>query len=188
MQCFMVHPTSRFAVSLRRYASGSACTGKFGYHNAVTGKLEEVQSAHNADRPVNGDVHPHDDPRWPTKCDHCDYVFTDGDTWQYRAEEIYISEDGREMLLSDRTPGMMYFVTWRTARLSPHYESTWKEKRPPLQVVCPNGKEWCVDAISSNGDGWVVTGEPPSITCSPSIAVPGYHGFLQNGIFTADIG
>ncbi|WP_158810443.1 hypothetical protein [Beijerinckia sp. L45] len=71
--------------------------------------------------------------------------------------------------------------------LSPHYWRDWADKRPPICVVCPNGELWEIDRTSSNGDGWVVTGDLPDITCSPSIVVPGYHGFLRGGEFTADI-
>ena len=71
--------------------------------------------------------------------------------------------------------------------LSIHYWRDWADKRPPICVVCPNGETWEIDRKSSNGDGWTVTGELPDITCSPSIVVPGYHGFLRNGEFTADI-
>jgi hypothetical protein len=68
--------------------------------------------------------------------------------------------------------------------LANKYWLQWSDKRPPIAVLCPNGAEWVVDANSSNSDGWTVIGDPPLITCSPSILVPGYHGFLQNGVFT----
>jgi hypothetical protein len=71
--------------------------------------------------------------------------------------------------------------------LSRFYWDDWSDKRPPIIVICPNGRQWCVDQKSSNGEGWKVTGEWPNITCTPSIVVPGYHGFLQNGIFTDDL-
>lgn len=76
--------------------------------------------------------------------------------------------------------------------LSKFYWTTWSEKRPPISVLCPNGAEWCVDAKSSNGFGWTVVGEPPLISCTPSIDVPGYHGFLgingaAPGFFTPDL-
>ena len=71
--------------------------------------------------------------------------------------------------------------------LSPHYWRDWAGKRAPICVVCPNGKWWQIDRKSSNGDGWAVTGELPNITCSPSIVVPGYHGWLRSGEFTPDI-
>jgi hypothetical protein len=67
--------------------------------------------------------------------------------------------------------------------LSKHYWQDWSDKRPPICVTCPNGREWCVDAKSSNGDGWKVTGDVPNITCHPSIVVPEYHGWLRNGEF-----
>lgn len=69
--------------------------------------------------------------------------------------------------------------------LSRHYWYDWSDKRPPLCVMTPNGVEWCIDAWSSNGIGWKVTGTPPKITCHPSIQVSGYHGFLRDGVFTA---
>ncbi len=71
--------------------------------------------------------------------------------------------------------------------LSPHYWRDWAHIRPPVCVVCPNGEQWEIDRWSSNGTGWTVTGTLPDITCSPSIVVEGYHGFLSKGVFTADI-
>jgi hypothetical protein len=43
--------------------------------------------------------------------------------------------------------------------LSIHYWRDWSDKRAPLSIVCPNGEIWEVDRKSSNGDGWIVTGE-----------------------------
>lgn len=71
--------------------------------------------------------------------------------------------------------------------LSIHYWRDWSDKRAPLCIVGPNGEQWEIDRKSSNGDGWVVTGEWPNISCTPSIVLRGYHGFLQNGEFTADV-
>jgi hypothetical protein len=76
--------------------------------------------------------------------------------------------------------------------LSVHYWRDWAAKRAPIAVVCPNGEVWEIDRKSSNGDGWVVTGDLPNISCSPSIVVDGYHGFLgingaPPGQFTADV-
>jgi hypothetical protein len=71
--------------------------------------------------------------------------------------------------------------------LSPHFWRDWADKRPPICVVCPNGEMWEIDRWSSNGTGWTVTGELPNITCAPSIVVEGYHGFLRDGEFTADL-
>lgn len=82
---------------------------------------------------------------------------------------------------------VMYKVGEQGGFLSPHYWRDWAAIRPPICVVCPNGEWWEIDRKSSNGDGWAVTGDLPNITCTPSIVVPGYHGFLQNGEFTADL-
>lgn len=56
--------------------------------------------------------------------------------------------------------------------------------RLPISVVCPDGRIWCVDSCSVDGKGWIVEGEVPKITCSPSIVTSGYHGFLKEGVFT----
>jgi hypothetical protein len=71
--------------------------------------------------------------------------------------------------------------------LSVHYWRDWADKRAPICVVGPNGEQWEVDRKSSNGDGWIVTGELPTISCSPSIVLNGYHGYLRNGEFTASL-
>ena len=71
--------------------------------------------------------------------------------------------------------------------LSRFYWQQWSEKRAPICVLAPSGEEWCIDSRSSNGEGWTVTGDAPLITCAPSIALPNYHGYLQNGVFTPDL-
>lgn len=94
-------------------------------------------------------------------------------------------------------PGAMWLCPWYydpanpeehiKGFLSQHYLSDWATLRPPLMVICPDGSHWCPDQKSSNGTGWAVAGEAPNITCTPSIVVKGYHGFLRGGVFTADL-
>jgi hypothetical protein len=72
--------------------------------------------------------------------------------------------------------------------LSIHYWRDWAPWRPPLTVVCPDHRHWTPDSKSVNGDGWTVTGEPASLTCSPSIWTrmsdpTSFHGYLTNGVF-----
>src|SRR5690349_19716063 len=67
-----------------------------------------------------------------------------------------------------------------------YVEQRW-DTRPPLVLRLPDGTDWLIDGLSTNGGGWIVTGEPPNITASPSIQSPGYHGYLQNGVLTDDI-
>jgi hypothetical protein len=100
-----------------------------------------------------------------------------------------------------RKPGDMWFCTWyfdpenpedRKYRLehdflSIYYRNEYYKTRAPIAVVCPDRSVWIVDQKSSNGEGWQVLGEAPIITCTPSIVVPGYHGFLRDGIFTEDL-
>ncbi len=120
-----------------------------------------------------------------------------------RKTEGYYSNDRRLF-----TPGMAWYEPWyydawdervgqhvmipkankgRLGFLSVHYWNDWADKRPPICVVCPNGELWEIDRKSSNGDGWKVTGDLPKITCSPSIVVHGYHGWLNDGKFSADV-
>lgn len=93
------------------------------------------------------------------------------------------------------TPGAMWFAAWmiepdepvRGSYFSRFYVEDWFDKRAPLVVRCPDGRDWMVDQKSSNGEGWKVTGEPPLITCQPSIDTGSYHAFLTNGVFAADL-
>ncbi|WP_156967925.1 hypothetical protein [Methylosinus sp. PW1] len=97
------------------------------------------------------------------------------------------------------TPGMAWYQPWYwhpdgsgclprgSEFLSDYYWKDWADKRAPICVVCPNGEQWEIDRKSSNGNGWVVVGELPDITVSPSILVNGYHGFLRGVQFTADV-
>lgn len=110
--------------------------------------------------------------------------------WFYDPEdpEDRSRRDAALKAIADRTFGKPGFSFY----LSRMYWQTWSERRPPICVLCPNGAEWCVDAKSSNGEGWSVTGVPPMISCSPSILVPGYHGYLgahgaAPGVFTKDV-
>lgn len=110
-----------------------------------------------------------------------------------------------------RKPGDMWYNTnmiegghaqyYLDSYLSIEYKTTWLGKRPPIQVILPNGDMFCVDsqARDSKPHGWVVVGEPPLITCTPSIHVleddptsttspkaerTRWHGFLTNGELT----
>lgn len=216
VHCFMIHPTERDRRWLRRYHSRTnadgaeldPCAGPDGYHQARVRiedgvALKSPEGYHYSPKPDRSD------PRWPVQCEACGYRFADTDEWQVFCDLIYTDAAGAEYTLRDGPPGAMLYAWWlwdprrpedlaelpamrEAARagnkfLSIMYLEQWAEKRPPLQVFCPNGRPWIVDATANNGPGWTVTGEPPLITCAPSIAVTGYHGFLQGGVFTADV-
>lgn len=111
-------------------------------------------------------------------------VFVPGMAWY---EPWYHCPAGWEYSGRQMIPNRPDNINDRAGFLSPHYWSDWADKRPPIAVVCPNGEVWEIDRWSSNGTGWKVEGELPRITCSPSIVVEGYHGFLRHGLFTADV-
>jgi hypothetical protein len=94
--------------------------------------------------------------------------------------ELKLAGNRREPMITGERKGELGF-------LSIHYWRDWADKRAPICVVCPNGETWEPDRKSSNGDGWIVAGDLPNITCSPSIVVTGYHGFLRAGEFTPDL-
>lgn len=77
--------------------------------------------------------------------------------------------------------------------ISDRYFREWADKRPPMQVHMPGGANFLIDSRPTSGgtpgdaEGWVVTGEPPSVTLSPSVNILGiYHGWIQNGVITDD--
>ena len=64
-------------------------------------------------------------------------------------------------------------------------------------VVLPQGGLFDIHSKSDSG-GWNVQGEPPNVTLTPSILrhevtgggrviVPGWHGYITNGIMTDDL-
>ena len=79
---------------------------------------------------------------------------------------------------------------------SPFYVRDWKAKRLPLWVKMPTGGDLCVDSRFYDlerhggyyGNGWTVTGTPPTITLQPSVNLVGsYHGYIRNGVITDDV-
>lgn len=95
-------------------------------------------------------------------------------------------------------PGDMFFAPWMIdteprESFAPRYLRE-ESGRPPIVVVLPNGQWWCVDqkAFSRergwHGEGWSVLGTPPEITCHPSINTSSYHGMLERGILSDDVG
>jgi hypothetical protein len=209
VKCFFVTPSDHARRTLRRYSSYKTetltrCPGRYGFHNADV-LLEVIPRGKNA----NGDWAvateaniSHDDPRWPAKCDGCEYHFAKDDEWQINVTQVYAdAATGREYMLRDaeQNPGMMWDADW-------FGESMRGPDGRCLVVVCPNGHQWMIDTRCSNctlpkdsgpfGTAhrcWTRTGEPPLIsvgkqygkTCSAgggSIQAGDYHGFLgSNG-------
>ena len=202
VQCFFVEPTDRCRRWLRRYVSSSEakCPGPMSYHDAQT-FLDEIRRPLDAMKgtwPVASESGvPHEDSRWPVKCEGCDYRFTDSDQWQDFTRQVYVDKaSGKTYTLLDKAPGMMWDAFWMP--------ECWQgPDGRSLVVVCPDGHEWMIDSRASNctlpNDSvhrcWTRAGVPPRITVDKShgptcaagagsILTPGYHGFLRQGVFT----
>ncbi len=161
-----------------------------------------------------GSIEDYDRGRWKQTCDECGEPIPDGAVghpptalpgggFQVHVKWRYDTASG---LLE---PGCLYWTPWKHHRSDPAAQrACWEwdnceDPRGHLMAVLPNGHEWDIDSRASNctmpNDKlhrcWVRHGEPPDVhvdkngvTCAAgagSIAVPGYHGFLHNGEFTA---
>lgn len=198
--CFWVEDTGQVELSLRRYVSGDhGCPGAGGYHNAHVdiGRADAERAADSSIGMVPVTRYA-DDPRWPVRCDGCDYLFVNDDQWQVNQERVYrragTSEEHSERRLP---PGAMLDATW-------YHDTNWVGADGiSLIVVLPGsdtpddtrGRWWLVDGPPSNDrtkvPGWQRTGDPrdpPTLSVTPSIDAGGsYHGFLTAGALSASI-
>ncbi len=190
IKCYLVEPTGFEYRSLRRYRSGAEydCKGALSYHNAHyhLGKFAVADKR---------DVPPYDDPRWPTKCETCDYVFTEHDAFQLFNDAVWVRQDsGEEMSLRNAKPGAMWYAFWM--------ESAGFAKGPDgrILIVKTPGGDWNVDSRATNctmpNDDehrcWIRSGVPPKVTVNKhgftclagggSIQARDYHGTLTNGV------
>ena len=207
-QTFWLERTENVAVGLRRYRGG---TGGFdcehGYHSALvyTG-IEPAVYREEGYLELRPKV-PHDDSRWPTKCEKCSYEFVDDDHWQDWQEQIYVRADNgeqrvlhenapaRELGIPAAEPGAMWNAWWMP------WAADQKDGRY-LMCRLPDGHDWAIDSRASNctmpDDNehrcWVRSGDPvkgqvnvnkDGNTCAAgagSIQSPKWHGFLRNGV------
>jgi hypothetical protein len=211
--CFWLEGTLRARRSLRRYSregspDAAVCKQPWGYHNAhaliddvpFEIKPSGVRSEYRTFDFLGADkleLFPAEDPRWPAKCEHCDYRFEDGDKRQVFIRPLYRRIDtSEELILDDAPPGAMWDAWW-------YGDSDFPTPPRPdgihLMVRCPgfmaedgSHADWYVDGIAGNGDrnsyGWSRSGipnqHPPSVTANPSIQITqtnGYHGRLKSG-------
>lgn len=190
LTCFWVEPTDREHRSLRRYAPSDEkkCPGTMGYHNASVPWMEDAPAIRTPEGYHSflpeSEWPERTDPRWPTRCEHCDYEFVPEDKWQIFSTIWYVRPDtGERFQQRALPPGAMYDSWW--------YPDSWKgPDKKALTVMLPNRIDWCIDAPSTGGGRWTRSGEIPHITASPSILVEAkpefgrkrYHGFLTDGI------
>jgi|GEM_PF-2364936 len=172
----------------------SGGSGQPGYHNA---EIHLVDSDKIADWALGGKPEDYPDDRWPTRCDHCGAQVPANATRQVFHKRLYDTPSG------EPEPGDLFWAAWHHD--PKHGFCPWDNCNDPrghLTAVLPNGHLWDIDSRASNCTMpqdkthrcWIRQGEPPNITVGKSghtcaagagsIAVPGYHGFLQNGQFT----
>lgn len=147
--CFFIEPTGKQKVFLRRYVGSdkAKCPGKYSYHNGMMligeATVKKSPEGYIESIPVSAYQ---DDPRWPAKCDHCDYVFGPLDEFQVFTKQIYRRKDnGQEMILDEAPAGAIWNAWWRA-----DFESG-----PDGQCLCvrmPGDHEWCIDGRASNCD------------------------------------
>lgn len=161
------------------------------YHDADV-VIGQITASEVSD--TSGDDMPHDDPRWPLVCS-CGYGFAETDEWQFNRIPLYRRSDNGELITLRRAPvGAMWFAPWMSD--NPEWQGP---DGQTLVVQLPGNHGWIVDSRCSNCGSpqdnvhkcWVRHGVPPDITvdknghtCNAgagSIAIPGWHGFLQNG-------
>jgi hypothetical protein len=194
---FFLEPTDRYRVALRRYVRRDDPPCPSGYHQAMVPIGERV-----GDEPTTSDGdHPRDDPRWPIKCESCDYRFCEADTWQLFTSRIHRRADtGEEMTLRDAPPGAVWNASWFVERDNPIWQGP---DGRCLVARCPDGHDWMIDSRARNctmpDDNvhkcWVRHGRPEDgtlhvdkdgPTCAAgagSIDTGTWHGFLHHGQF-----
>ncbi len=179
VSCFLLTPTDRVRLKLRRYKSGSgSCEGPNTYHNALT-PFDVVPAKFDEQGILQACSHlepPHDDPHWPKKCERCAYEFQPEDMWQLFHELLYVRSDtGEEVILREAPVGAMWDADWLP----------WKGPDGKSLVVMTPAGEWTIDGPSSGGGHWTRTGSAPRITVQPSIHFPGkFHGWLTAGVLS----
>ncbi len=187
IECFLLEPTNRFWVYLRRYSTHTKhpCTGG-GYHNAET-LVAEIESE---TVPVCHDAGTdHLDPRWPTQCGRCSYTFADEDTWQFCYEGQYLGPNGQKYTTKgplhakvdkslDAPPGAIWRAPWLE-------ECGIKGPDGKCYILRTPGGDWIIDTSTSC---WTRTGEAPRLSAQPSIVMGEkpdgsclYRGVLQDG-------
>lgn len=184
--------TSRYCLRIFDSKGGNGCPGGH-YHQAFSEPVGETQDDPKSKYLcTNPPEIPKDDPRWPAKCEKCDYQFKPEDVRQVWGDALYRRVDSGELkLLEDMPAGAVWCEEW--------YED-WMPGPDGQSWACklPDGTDWNIDGRANNCTRpnekhhcWVREGVAPDFnvgkggnTCAAgagSIATPGYHGFLRNG-------
>lgn len=194
IKVFFIERTGMDRISLRRSADGPCCDGgEHSRHQAAVAIAEEPSSDESS-----GDVHPHDDPRWPKVCERCGYEFRDEDRWWLDRDHIYRRHDDPavEMVLAEAPVGACWNAEWYAEHgdhwVGPDGRSLW--------VKLPGGHDWGIDSTASNckqrniphkcwvregrpedGNLTVLRGSIPGHVGAGSIDTGAWHGYLDHG-------
>lgn len=192
-QTFWVEDVGEVLIRLRRYALGAdvPCP-EGGYHHASSGTLGRRPARRDGegnlrvpDRRGHGRRH----PAWPRACTACGWRFRPEDAWQIDQEAVYRRvETGEEWGQRSLPPGAMFDAVWAPP--------AWRgADGTSLAVVLPPALEdqrpnvWMVDGPARDVlPAWTRTGDPraipPTVSVTPSILTPWYHGYLTDGVLT----
>lgn len=171
--CFMVARTEWAAVYARRYVSGSICSSRNGYHDAL-GFIGYFPIVWKDGGPLDPDsymtfaIQVEDIHEWPKTCD-CGYIFNDKDVFQLFDYEMYAVpteaavfahlakewENPKKPLdpcvnqgwwqSANLPAGSMYWRYW--ANHHPYWDNGGDKS---LIVVCPDKTHWDIDSRTSN--------------------------------------
>lgn len=201
IRTFWLEPAPFKGRDLRRYASGSACPGRYGYHNArspLGSEFAELMPRGEAERGADDAEDYAGDWRWPAKCDYCPYEFAESDARQVNMNRLHSgAPDGALWSLGEAPVG----ATWDAWWMPDH--APWRMGADGIcLVVRTPGGDWMVDDFCSNctrpGDYghkcWPRRGDARACsvdvrkehgeTCSAgagSFLMGGFHGFLHDG-------
>lgn len=108
-------------------------------------------------------------------------------SWQCRLIEVDPNNPAQRIEVGD----MWYATDSAEFEQGLDYETNRRGKVPPLWIKLPSKDFHCLDSKSfdgkSYGNGWVIKGEPPNITVTPSINyIDRWHGWISNGVMSDD--
>ena len=175
IKCLMLEPTTLVRDELRRWAVGSRDSHCHDASSVVYMSREKLPD--DISRCDTEDVD-RSNLLWPKTCS-CGYEFADSDHWQVCITQLYCCPDGALVILNEAPPGAMWFADWM-AELG----IEGPDGHVLVVALPPKGglnDVWVIDQKSQNGSGWTRTGVPPTVTVTPSILTPRYHGFLRDG-------
>jgi hypothetical protein len=205
--CFWLEPTGRVRLSLRRFTfagRGRDCPARsYGHGASVELDVELPLRIHTdedgfryIEQVPKRQCPGRRDPRWPKLCAQCGEPFLPGDEWQVNQAEIYTRSDNGALIAfrghgDKAAAGALFHCWWLEGAMGGVREAKPGPDGIILTAICPNGCEWIVDGEATGGGHWTRTGDarqPETLTVTPSIIAGDYHGFLQNGRFTDDLG